>query len=255
MQLSGFARYSSLSYQPDAFGDLMYNGIAPWAQRTSFATGVQGDGELEGRAKPTRCAAASWCSASASPASPRPMPCRWSPTRPIRTPARRSQRPADRHHRRRRPHRLDLQRLPAGRMEGAADGHRELRPRFDAIYRHRLGEPAEPAHQRRVAAQRRLIALRAGYARYFVPPPLNQVNDGSIAALARHDGGPRAHDPNDPVRAERSRLFRRRPDGQAARRPDAGLHAAYYKFAENYSTRASSARRSSSPPSTTPTPR
>ena len=43
-QLSGFARYSSLSYQPDPFGDLAFNGIAPWTKRTSFATGVQGDG-------------------------------------------------------------------------------------------------------------------------------------------------------------------------------------------------------------------
>ena len=43
-QLSGFARYSSLSYQPDPFGDLMFNGIAPWTSRNSFATGVQGDG-------------------------------------------------------------------------------------------------------------------------------------------------------------------------------------------------------------------
>jgi len=44
LQVSGFTRYSSLSYQPDAFGDLLYNGIAPWTKRTSFSTGVQGDG-------------------------------------------------------------------------------------------------------------------------------------------------------------------------------------------------------------------
>ena len=43
-QLSAFTRYSSLSYQPDAFGDLLYNGIAPSTKRTSFSTGVQGDG-------------------------------------------------------------------------------------------------------------------------------------------------------------------------------------------------------------------
>src|SRR4029077_4173534 len=42
-QLSGFARYSKLSYQPDAIGDLLYNGIAPWAMRKTFAAGVQGD--------------------------------------------------------------------------------------------------------------------------------------------------------------------------------------------------------------------
>ena len=58
-QLSGFARYSSLNYQPDAIGDLLFNGIAPWATRTSFATGVQGDGALEGRRARIRCAAAS----------------------------------------------------------------------------------------------------------------------------------------------------------------------------------------------------
>src|SRR4029077_19323114 len=32
-QLSGFARYSKLSYQPDAIGDLAFNGIAPWTGR------------------------------------------------------------------------------------------------------------------------------------------------------------------------------------------------------------------------------
>ena len=83
MQFSGFARYSQLNYQPDAIGDLLYNGFAPWAQRTSFATGVQGD--AAGRWRPgTHCAAASSSSASASRASRRPIPCRWFPTRPIR---------------------------------------------------------------------------------------------------------------------------------------------------------------------------
>ena len=43
MQLSGFARYSKLSYKPDALGDLLYNGVAPWSQRSSLAFGVQGD--------------------------------------------------------------------------------------------------------------------------------------------------------------------------------------------------------------------
>ena len=44
MQVSGFTRYSALNYQPDAIGDLLYNGLAPWTNRTSFALGVQGDG-------------------------------------------------------------------------------------------------------------------------------------------------------------------------------------------------------------------
>ena len=47
MQLSGFTRYSNLSYQPDVIGDLLYNGIQPYANRTSLATGVQGDASLK----------------------------------------------------------------------------------------------------------------------------------------------------------------------------------------------------------------
>ncbi|TMJ28604.1 MAG: TonB-dependent receptor, partial [Alphaproteobacteria bacterium] len=43
-QLSGFARHSNLTYKPDPFGDLMFNGIAPWSSRTNLAIGVQGDG-------------------------------------------------------------------------------------------------------------------------------------------------------------------------------------------------------------------
>ena len=84
MQLSGFARYSSLAYQPDAIGDLLYNGIAPWANAPASPPACRAT--AAGRSRPaTRCAAASWSSASASPASPTPIPCRWSPTRPIRT--------------------------------------------------------------------------------------------------------------------------------------------------------------------------
>src|SRR5262249_15227632 len=41
---SGFMRYSGLQYQPDAIGDLLYNGLAPWTNRTSLTVGVQGDG-------------------------------------------------------------------------------------------------------------------------------------------------------------------------------------------------------------------
>src|SRR5262249_24490687 len=43
-QLSGFARYSKLSYQPDAIGDLLSTGIAPWTMPEPLAPGVQGDG-------------------------------------------------------------------------------------------------------------------------------------------------------------------------------------------------------------------
>jgi outer membrane receptor protein involved in Fe transport len=42
-QISGFARYSSLSFRPDPLGDLLFNGIAQSAYRRSFASGLQAE--------------------------------------------------------------------------------------------------------------------------------------------------------------------------------------------------------------------
>src|SRR4030095_7541611 len=96
MQLSGFARYSQLNYQPDAIGDLLYNGIAQWAQRTSFATGVQGDASWKAAPQTTRCVRSSSPSERASRVWRRQIPCRWFPTRPtrMRPPFRATQRSA-----------------------------------------------------------------------------------------------------------------------------------------------------------------
>ena len=90
----------------------------------------------------------------------------------------------------RRQYRLAVRRLPAGRMEALADRDRELRPALRRGRRHHAGEPAQPAHQRRVAAQRRpdracrlRALLHAAAAR-----PGQQRRDRRDA---RHDGGAR----------------------------------------------------------------
>ncbi len=43
-QLSGFSRYSTLSFYPDINGDLIYNGAASRIFRSSWSSGLQGDG-------------------------------------------------------------------------------------------------------------------------------------------------------------------------------------------------------------------
>ncbi|QBR70510.1 TonB-dependent receptor [Beijerinckiaceae bacterium] len=43
LQLSAFVRNSVLSFSPDTLGDLLYNGITPFARRSSLAEGVQAD--------------------------------------------------------------------------------------------------------------------------------------------------------------------------------------------------------------------
>jgi len=43
-QLSLFARYSTLSFQPDVLGDLLFNGVAQTADKTDTAGGLQAEG-------------------------------------------------------------------------------------------------------------------------------------------------------------------------------------------------------------------
>ena len=46
LQISGFVRNSNLAYTPDPLGDLLFNGITEYAQRSNLAGGVQADGSL-----------------------------------------------------------------------------------------------------------------------------------------------------------------------------------------------------------------
>ena len=230
MQLSGFARYSQLNYQPDAIGDLLYNGFAPWAQRTSFATGVQGDASwkvipkhtLRGGFLVQRERVTSFAQANTLPLVPDP---------------------AD----------PDAPAIPGDTPVGITDGSDltgwtysvylqdewKVLPtltvnaglRFDAI----TGPVGENQFSPRVNAvwePTPEITLRAGYARYFVPAPLNQVSVAALAARAGTVAAPEVMT-NDPVRAERSDSI----DIGLAVKPVDGLtigFSGFYKWAENY---------------------
>lgn len=231
MQLSGFARYSQLNYQPDAIGDLLYNGFAPWAQRTSFAAGVQGDTSWKVASRHTlrggfliqRERVTSFAQANALPLVPDPSD----------------------------PDAEEL--VPGEQPVGVTTGSDltgwtysvylqdewKLTPtltvnfgaRFDAI----SGATTENQLSPRVNIVWEpdpMITLRAGYSRYFVPAPLNQVSASSIAVLAGTTAATEVTT-NDPVRAERSNYF----DVGLTVKPAEGLtigFSGYYKFAENY---------------------
>lgn len=229
MQLSGFGRYSKLSYQPDALGDLLYNGVAPWSQRSSFAFGVQGDASwkvasnhtLRGGFLVQREQVSSFSQNNALGLIPDPL----NPGEVI---------PGD---------------SPVGFTDGSTlvgwtysvylQDEWKITPtvtvnfgaRFDAISGQisenqvspRINVVWEPTPQ---------ISLRAGYSRYFVPAPLNQVGFASLAARTGTTAEPENFT-NDPVRAERSDYF----DVGLTVKPVDGLtigFAGYYKFAENY---------------------
>jgi outer membrane receptor protein involved in Fe transport len=229
-QLSGFARYSSLSYQPDAIGDLLYNGIAPWTKRTSFATGVQGDGSwkvanshtLRGGFLVQRERATSFTQGNVLPLIPS------DPDDPT----------------------SDL--VPSDQPIGFTDGSDligwtysvylqdewRIVPtvtvnfglRFDAVN----GSTTENQLSPRINVVWQptpMFTFRAGYARYFTPPPLLQVSANSIATLAGTVAAPEVTT-NDAVRAERSDYF----DVGVTAKPIRGLTvglSAYYKIAQN----------------------
>ncbi|HKH66457.1 MAG TPA: TonB-dependent receptor, partial [Reyranella sp.] len=230
MQLSGFARYSQLNYQPDAIGDLLYNGFAPWAQRTSFATGVQGDASWKAAPKHTlrggfliqRERVTSFAQANTLPLVPDPA----DPDAPAI--------PGDQ------PFGLtDSSDLTGWTYSVYLQDEWKLLPtltvnaglRFDAI----TGTISENQLSPRVNIvwePTPEITVRAGYARYFVPAPLNQVSVAALAARAGTVAAPGVLT-NDPVRAERSDNI----DVGLTVKPLDGLtvgFSGFYKWAENY---------------------
>ena len=228
-QLSGFARYSALYYQPDAIGDLLYNGIAPWTNRKSFAFGIQGDGSwkvakdhtlrggfLVQRERSTAFTAGNVLPLMADPDDPDAEPS-----------------PSDQ---------------PIGYTDGfdvtgwtysvyLQDEWRVLPSvtlnfglRFDAI----SGVTSEYQFSPRVNLvwhPAPAFTFRAGYSRYFTPPPLTQISASSLAILTGTAVAPETLQ-NDPVRAERADFF----DVGVSVKPLRGLTlglSAYYKISQN----------------------
>ncbi len=222
-QLSGFTRYSALNYQPDPLGDLMFNGIAPWANRTDLATGLQGDGSWKATPGHTlragfliqRERATSLTNAQVLPVdtsgtvtSDQPLGIasgsdlvgwtygiylqdEWKVTPTVT--------------------------VNYGLRFDAIDGstqENQVSPRINVVW-----QPND------------VLTAHAGYARYFTPPPLSQVNNAAIAATAGTTAAPTVTQ-NDPVRAERAHYFDAGFEVQATSSLKLGFYA-YYKIAQN----------------------
>lgn len=222
-QLSAFTQYSTLNYQPDPLGDLMFNGIAPYANRTDLANGLQGDGSW--KATDTHTLRAGFLvqrehSTSLTNAQVLPVDASGTPT---------SETPLG----------IAYGSDTIGWQYGVyLQDEWKLTPkvtlnyglRFDAIDANTQENQLSP-RVNVVWQPNDILTAHAGYARYFTPPPLAQVNNAAIAVTAGTTAAP-AVTQNDPVKAERAHYF----DAGFEVRPLTGLKFgidAYYKIAQN----------------------
>lgn len=222
-QVSAFARYNGLNYQPDPLGDLMFNGIAPWAGRTDLATGIQGDGSwkiaenhtLRGGFLVQREHATSLTNAQVLPVDDTGTPTTDQPSG------------------------INYGSDLIGWMYGVyLQDEWKIAPRVTVNYGLRFDAIDQTVQENQLSPRINVVweandklTVHAGYSRYFTPPPLAQVNNYAIAVTAGTTAAP-AVTQNDPVRAERANYF----DAGFEVRPSTGLKFgvdAYYKIAQN----------------------
>ena len=222
-QLSVFGRNSSAHFQPDARGDLFFNGVASDVARQLRSGGFQGDAKYAFNDQHTLRTGAMWVEEfvrADSTTTVFPVDSNGDASGaafPI----------VDNHHLHGRFAGLYLQdewkatsRLTinyGARFDVFAasfDRESQLSPRLNFIYR------VSPS-----------TTLHAGYARYFTPPPVESVSSGT---LAKFDGtsNAAATDRNDPVRAERANYFDVGISRKLSSRVQLGLDG-YYKRATN----------------------
>jgi outer membrane receptor protein involved in Fe transport len=222
-QLSAFGRQSAVHFTPDPTGDLYFNGVASDTQRTLYSGGVQGDGSYRLSEHHTVRAGFSLLDESVDADSTTtvfPVDSAGNPTgQPFAIAQAQSL------------HGLfegvyvqDEWKLAKGltlnygarydSFDSSFDNEDQLSPRVNLIY-----EPTDST------------TLHAGYARYFTPPPVEDVSASAVAAFAGTSNAPESQQ-DDPVRSERSDYY----DAGVTQKIGDGLQVGldgYYKRATN----------------------
>jgi outer membrane receptor protein involved in Fe transport len=222
-QLSAFGRDSGVHFKPDPVGDLFFNGVASDVDRTLRSAGIQGDGSYGFAGPHTLRAGFSLLDESVSADSTStvfPVDANGDPTGPA-YPIVNNQR---------------LHGLFAGAYlqdewkllpgltvnfgarldtyDSSFDHEGQLSPRINVIYKATAS-----------------TTLHAGYARYFTPPPVENVPPGTVTEF-NGTSNQSAVTLDDPVRSERSNYLDAGISQNLAPGLQVGLDG-YYKKAKN----------------------
>ena len=222
-QVSAFGRWSSVHFTPDSVGDLYFNGVASDVRRMLYSGGVQGDGSYALRDKHTLRAGFSLVDESVEADSTTtvfPVDSNGDPTGPAF------------------PITID-QRLH-GLFAGAyLQDEWRLAPGLTLNYGARLDEFGSSFdHEDQLSPRLNLIfqltdstTVHAGYARYFTPPPVENVSGSSVTQFnGTSNASPVTVD--DPVKAERANYLDAGVTQKIGTDLQLGLDG-YYKRARN----------------------
>jgi outer membrane receptor protein involved in Fe transport len=223
LQVSAFTRRSSLAFTPDFLGDILFNGIAQQASRTTWASGIQGDGSwriAENHTLRVGLLAQGESTTSSTSSHVLPVDDMGAQIGDM-------------------PIIIGSGSYRAGGLYGMyiQDEWRVL-PNLTINFGARFDIVDEFTHESQLSPRVNVVwkptettTVHAGYSRYFVPPPFELLASSTIANFANTTAAP-AVTQNDPVRAERSNYF----DAGVSQVVIPGLTLgvdAYYKLAKN----------------------
>jgi len=223
LEVSTFARYSSLRYSPDWLGDLLFNGIAQQATRSDTAYGMQTDGSWKINSQHTLRFGllAQQETATASTLSQvLPVDASGMQTSDV-------------------PLTIPFSSSNSGGLYGIyVQDEWRIMPTLTVNAGLRFDDVDQFTHEHQVSPRLNVVwratpttTVHAGYARYFVPPPFELVGSNTLANVANTTAAP-AVTQNDPVKAERSHYF----DAGVSQMVVPGLTVgvdAYYKISRN----------------------
>jgi outer membrane receptor for ferrienterochelin and colicin len=222
-QVSALGRDSSVHFMPDPVGDLFFNGVASDVNRKLYSGGIEADVSYNAGDQHTVRGGAIWLSESVSADSTTTV------------------------------FDLDANGNPTGAAFPIVDNHAlhglfaglylqdewKISPAFTINYGTRFdvfNSSFDNEHQLSprinfIYQPTASTTLHTGYARYFTPPPIENVS-GSTVALFDNTSNAAASDQDDPVKAERSNYF----DAGISQRLAPGWQVGvdgYYKQAKN----------------------